>query len=462
MRLRVRPVTRLGGRIQVPGDKSISHRSALLGALADGTTEISGYLEAEDCLRTIAAVEALGAEVTRKGPGEYRVTGTGLRGLSEPANVIDCGNAATGVRLLMGVLAGQPFWTFLTGDDSLRSRPMRRIADPLVRMGATIVGRSDGNRLPLGVRGGASLKAIAYESPVASAQIKSAVLLAGLYADGPVSVTEPAASRDHSEVMLRQFGVRVEQRGLTTTLTPGPLSAASVVVPGDISSSAFLLIAAAIVKDARVTVAGVGLNETRTGVLDVLHQMGALMNVGEVSRPLQRLPAVPPDLEPNGAAGEVNAHGARAGEVRGDVTVSSSALHGTEIGGSLIPRLIDEVPVLAVAAALAEGRTEIKDAGELRVKESDRLAALARELGRMGACVSERPNGLIIDGPARLRGAQVTSGGDHRIAMALAVAALVAEGETVIDDTACIATSFPQFADLLNSLAGQLCVSVTE
>ena len=452
MRLRVRPVTRLGGRIQVPGDKSISHRSALLGALADGTTEISGYLEAEDCLRTIAAVEALGAEVTRKGPGEYRVTGTGLRGLSEPANVIDCGNAATGVRLLMGVLAGQPFWTFLTGDDSLRSRPMRRIADPLVRMGATIVGRSDGNRLPLGVRGGASLKAIAYESPVASAQIKSAVLLAGLYADGPVSVTEPAASRDHSEVMLRQFGVRVEQRGLTTTLTPGPLSAASVVVPGDISSSAFLLIAAAIVKDARVTVAGVGLNETRTGVLDVLHQMGAVMNVGEGFRPLQRLPAGPPDLEPNGAAGEV----------RGDVTVSSSALHGTEIGGSLIPRLIDEVPVLAVAAALAEGRTEIKDAGELRVKESDRLAALARELGRMGARVSERPNGLIIDGPARLRGAQVTSGGDHRIAMALAVAALVAEGETVIDDTACIATSFPQFADLLNSLAGQPCVSVTE
>ena len=446
MKLRVRPVTRLSGRIEVPGDKSISHRAALLGALAEGTTDIRGYLEAEDCLRTIAAVEALGAEVTRKGPGEYRIAGVGRRGLSEPANVIDCGNSATAVRLLFGVLAGQPFWTFLTGDDSLRRRPMKRIADPLARMGATIVGRSDGNRLPLGIRGLAQPKALAYESPVASAQVKSAVLLAGLHADGPVSVTEPAASRDHSEVMLRQFGARIESRGLTTTLTPGPLSAAPVVVPGDISSAAFPLIAAAIVKDARVTVAGVGLNPTRTGALDVLAAMGVKIEIapygGEV-------------LE--GSRGP--SHGA-AGEPRGDVTVSTSSVRGTGIGGALIPRLVDEVPVLAVAAALADGRTDITDAAELRVKESDRLAALARELGRMGARVSERPNGLVIDGPARLRGASVTSGGDHRIAMALAVAGLVAEGETIIDDTECITTSFPRFADLLNTLAGQRCVEV--
>ncbi len=444
MRLRVRPIARLSGRVEVPGDKSISHRAALLGALAEGTTDIRGYLEAEDCLRTIAAVEALGAEVTRKGPGEYRIAGVGRRGFCEPDDVIDCGNSGTAVRLLFGVLAGQPFWTFLTGDESLRRRPMKRIAEPLARMGATIIGRGDGSRLPLGVRGLAQLKALAYESPVASAQVKSAVLFAGLYADGPVSVTEPAASRDHSEVMLRQFGVSIERRGLTTTLTPGPLSSAPVVVPGDISSAAFPLIAGAIVKDARVTVAGVGLNPTRTGVLDVLQAMGVEIHTAR-----------------DGGEALERSRGA-AGEARGDVTVSSSALRGTEIGGALIPRLIDEVPVLAVAAALAEGRTEIKDAAELRVKESDRLAALARELGRMGARVSERPNGLIIDGPARLRGAHVTSGGDHRIAMALAVAGLVAEGETVIDDTECIATSFPRFADLLNTLAGQTCVSVTE
>jgi len=445
VRLRVRSVPRLSGRIEVPGDKSISHRSALLGALAEGTTDIRGYLEAEDCLRTIAAVEALGAEVTRKGPGEYRVAGVGRRGFSEPVDVIDCGNSGTTARLLLGVLAGQPFWTFLTGDESLRRRPMKRVAEPLVRMGATVVGRGDGSRLPLGVHGLAQLKALAYESPVASAQVKSAVLLAGLHADAPVSVTEPAASRDHSEVMLRQFGARIERRGLTTTLTPGPLSAAQVMVPGDISSAAFPLIAAAIVKDARVTVAGVGLNPTRTGVLDVLSTMGVEM---EIAR--------------HGGETSEGPRGTAAGEPRGDVTVSSSALRASDIGGALIPRLIDEVPVLAVAAALAEGRTEIKDAAELRVKESDRLAALARELGRMGVRVSERPDGLVIDGPARLRGASVTSGGDHRIAMALAVAGLVAEGETIIDDTECIATSFPQFADLLNALAGQCCVQVDE
>ncbi|MGH7388821.1 MAG: 3-phosphoshikimate 1-carboxyvinyltransferase [Candidatus Rokuibacteriota bacterium] len=431
MRLRVRPVRRLAGRTEVPGDKSISHRAALLGALADGVTEIRGFLEAEDCLRTLAAVEALGAEVTRKGPGEYRVSGAG--GFQEPGDVVDCGNSGTTARLLMGVLAGQPFWTCMTGDASLRRRPMARVAEPLRRMGATITGRADGGRLPLAVRGARPLRAIAYESPVASAQVKSAVLLAGLHADGAVAVTEPAQSRDHSERMLRRFGARVETGGLTTTITPGALRGTSVVVPGDISSAAFLLVAGLVVPDARVTVAGIGLNPTRTGVLEALQAMGARL-----------------DVTP----------GEDAGEPIGAVTAVTTELHGVTVAGELVPRLIDEVPVLAVAAALARGATQIRDAAELRVKESDRVAALARELAAMGADVRELPDGLALVGPARLRGARVASGGDHRIAMALAVAGLAAEGETLVEDVACIATSFPQFADALNALAGAEVVRV--
>ena len=244
MRFRVRPVTRLAGAAVVPGDKSISHRAALLGALAEGPTEVHGYLEAEDCLRTIAAVQALGADVTRKGPGHYRIVGAGLAGLREPEDVLECGNSGTTARLLLGVLAGQPFCATLTGDASLRRRPMGRVTGPLARMGAAFLGRAGGTQLPLAVRGARPLSGLAYESPVASAQVKSAVLLAGLAADGPVSVTEPAPSRDHSERMLRRFGARVETRGPTVTLTPGPLSGATVHVPGDISSAAFLLVAA--------------------------------------------------------------------------------------------------------------------------------------------------------------------------------------------------------------------------
>ncbi|MBI4246574.1 MAG: 3-phosphoshikimate 1-carboxyvinyltransferase, partial [Candidatus Rokubacteria bacterium] len=270
MRLRVRPVRRLAGRVEVPGDKSISHRVALLAALAEGTTEIRGYLEAEDCLRTLAAIEALGVEVTRKGPGEYRIAGAGLGGFQEPADVVDCGNSGTTTRLLLGALSGQPFWTMLTGDDSLRRRPMKRVVEPLSRMGATIVGRAEGSRLPLAVRGAERVRALVYQLPVASAQVKSAILLAGLYADGPVSVTEPAASRNHSELMLREFGARIETHGLTTTLAPGSLKAAAVTVPGDISSAAFLLVAGLIVPDGNVTIGGVGLNPTRTGLLEAL------------------------------------------------------------------------------------------------------------------------------------------------------------------------------------------------
>jgi 3-phosphoshikimate 1-carboxyvinyltransferase len=435
VRLRVRPVRRLQGRTDVPGDKSISHRAALLGALAEGITHIRGFLEAEDCLRTIAAIEALGVDVNRKGPGEYRIAGAGMRALQEPADVVDCGNSGTTARLLLGVLAGLPFWTCLTGDESLRRRPMGRVAEPLRRMGATIVGRAEGSRLPLAVRGAERVRALSYELPVASAQVKSAILLAGLGADGPVAVTEPAQSRDHTERMLRQFGARLTTRGLTATLEPGPLAGASVSVPGDISSATFVLVAALVVPDSRVTVTGVGLNPTRTGILEALAAMGARLEIA-------------PATVPSG------------GEPYGDVTARSSELGGASVGGVLVPRLIDEVPALAVAAALARGRSEIRDAAELRVKESDRLAALTRELTAMGARITERPDGLVIEGGASLRGARVSSGGDHRIAMALAVAGLVAQGDTLIEDTDCIATSFPQFADVLNALAGEPCAVV--
>ncbi len=417
----------------MPGDKSISHRAALFGAIAEGVTEVQGYLESDDCLRSLAAIEALGAEVTQKGPGHYRIAGIGVGGLREPADVIDCGNSGTTARLLIGLVAGRPFWTFITGDASLRGRPMQRVADPLARMGATIVGRADGGRLPLAIRGRDPLRAITYESPIASAQVKSAVLLAGLSANGPVSVIEPAASRDHTERMLRQFGARLHVEERTVTIRQGPLAASVVTVPGDISSAAFLLVAGLIGPQARIAVTRVGLNPTRTGILDVLQSMDARLSV---------------TVEPG-----------NDGEPLGTVTVETSGLRGATIGGALVPRLIDEVPVLVVAAALARGRSEIRDAGELRVKESDRIAALARELGRMGARLSERPDGLVIDGGARLRGAVVSSGGDHRIAMALAVAGLVAEGETIVEDTECIATSFPRFAATLNALTETNAVS---
>ena len=431
MRIRVTPVPRLAGRVLVPGDKSISHRAALFGALASGRTEITGFLEGEDCLATLRAVRALGVEVTRKGPGHYLVDGGGPDGLTEPEDVIDCGNAGTGARLLVGVLAGQPFWSILTGDESLRSRPMDRVAAPLRRMGATVVGRGEGSRLPLAVRGARPLKAITYESPVASAQVKTALLLAGLWADGPVTVREPSQSRDHTERMLGGFGARLTATPEGVTLTPGgELRGLPVAVPGDISSAAFFLVAGALMADPELTVVHVGTNPTRTGVLEVLEAMGA-----SIRR------QAPPG--PGGAA-----------EPAADLMVRRSRLRGAEIGGPVIPRLIDEVPILAVAATLAEGPTDVRDAAELRVKESDRIRAIATELGRMGARITERPDGLRIEGGTRLRGAAVASGGDHRMAMSLVIAGLLADGETVVEDTGCIATSFPGFLTAVNDLAG--------
>jgi 3-phosphoshikimate 1-carboxyvinyltransferase len=443
VKIRVTPVARLEGTLDVPGDKSISHRAALFGALARGRTEISGFLEGEDCLNTLTAVRQLGALVTKKSHGQYVVDGAGHPGLVEPDDIINCGNSGTTARLLLGVLAGQPFWAVLTGDDSLRRRPMGRIAEPLRLMGATVVGHDGGQRLPLAIGGARPLRSLHHRMPVASAQLKTALLLAGLWADGPVTVEEPALSRDHTERMLGSFGARLERDGRRVTITPGPaLEGHPVLVPGDLSSAAFFIVAASIVKDSRLTIKNVGVNPTRTGLLDVLDAMGA-----DVTRA-------------SGRDGRADC----AGEPAADLTISSARLRGGEAGGELIPRLIDEIPVLAVAACLATGITLIRDATELRVKESDRIRVIATALERMGAEILERPDGLEIRGGRRLRGASVDSGGDHRIAMALVIAALVADGPTLIEDTACIATSFPGFVSTLNGLlgagaAGEPCVT---
>lgn len=419
--VRVRPSQGFRGEVAVPGDKSISHRAVMFGALAEGTTRVRNFLAGEDCLSTVGCLRALGAEIELPaGPeGEVVVRGRGAAGLAEPDAVLDCGNSGTTMRLLLGILAGQPLFAVLTGDDSLRRRPMGRVAGPLRRMGAAIDGRRGGDLAPLAVRGG-NLRPGEFTLPVASAQLKSALLLAGLAAPGVTAVTEPSRSRDHTERMLRHFGVPVRVEGATAVVAgPAPLTARDVDVPGDISSAAFFLVAGAIVPGSRVTLRGVGVNPTRAGIIEALRAMGAEIGL----------------LNPREAAGEPVA----------DIEVSSSALRGIQVGGALIPRLIDEIPALAVAAAFAEGVTEIRDAGELRIKESDRLAALARELIRLGATVEELPDGMRITGGTPLRGASCRTYRDHRMAMALAVASLAAAGETVIDDPGCAAVSFPDF-----------------
>lgn len=426
------PVRKLYGRVRVPGDKSISHRLAMLAAVADGESEIEGFLEAADCLSTLACLNRLGVRTRLEG-GRLRVSGRGLRGLEEPADVLDAGNSGTTMRLLAGILAGQPFFSVLTGDDSLRRRPMDRIVRPLTAMGAQIMGRVGDRFAPLAVRGG-DLRAICYRSPVASAQVKSAVLLAGLYADGPTTVVEPAPSRDHTERLLRGLGVHVETRvdaegGFAAQVTPPtripPIRAR---VPGDFSSAAFWVAAAVVHPDAEVTVEGVGLNPTRTGFLEVLDLMGADVRA-EVM-------------------------GEAAGEPVGTVVARSSKLRAAEVRGSLIPRLIDELPLVALVACFAEGTTVIGDAAELRVKESDRLAGVADGLTRLGVAVREEPDGLVITGPAGLAGAELDARGDHRLAMSWAVAALVASGETRVVGAETVAVSYPGFWETLAELAG--------
>jgi 3-phosphoshikimate 1-carboxyvinyltransferase len=425
MELLIRPSGPLRGTLTVPGDKSITHRAIILSALAEGESTIDNYCGGADCLHTVRAFEALGVPVEIRAD-RLRIGGKGLEGLREPDQILDCGNSGTGIRLLAGVLAGQSFFSILTGDESVRRRPMGRIVGPLRQMGATIAGRRAGDLAPLAITG-TRLRGINHVSPIASAQVKSAVLLAGLFAEGVTSVTEPSSSRDHTERMFTYLGISLPREGLRVTVRGRSAhKAKDMVVAGDISAAAFFLVAASIVPDSDVTISSVGINPTRTGILTCLREMGArieLLNQRD-----------------------------QAGEPVADLRVRYAPLHGIRIGPAQIPETIDELPVLCLAAACAEGETIISGAAELRVKESDRIATVATELRRLGAEVEERPDGMRIAGARPLRGAVCQSYGDHRVAMTMAVAGLVAQGETRVEDVACISTSFPDFDKYLRRL----------
>jgi 3-phosphoshikimate 1-carboxyvinyltransferase len=412
-----------------PGDKSISHRSAIFNAIASGSATVLNYSPGGDCASTVRCLRALGAKIAvgKNDPTTLSIEGTGGK-LKEPDQVLNCGNSGTTMRLMSGVLAAQPFLSILTGDDSLRSRPMERILTPLRLMGATVQGRDNGKLAPLVFRGG-NLHGIDYHMPVASAQLKSSIMLASLFADGPTTVHEPFHSRDHTEQMFGAMGVQVRKHGRSVTVQPGTLQAADIRVPGDISSAAFWLVAAAAHPNARLRITGVGLNPTRTGVLDVLRSMGARIRVSDGP--------------------------AEGGEPTGEIVVESSELHATElIAGEMIPIVQDEIPVLAVAACFAHGTTIIRDAEELRVKESDRIRTTVRELSRMGARIEELPDGMAIHGPTPLHAANCRTYGDHRLVMALAVAGLLADGETVIDGAEHADISYPGFWASLEQLTG--------
>jgi 3-phosphoshikimate 1-carboxyvinyltransferase len=421
----IHPLRRLKGDIAVPGDKSISHRALILGSLSQGKTEILHLSPGQDVASTRKCLMDLGIRIHEK-QRSVVVEGAGLRGFREPDGMLDAGNSGTTLRLLCGILSAQPFSSVITGDASLRSRPMARILTPLEAMGARISAEA-GNRAPLSIKG-TSLSPVDYRSPVASAQVKSCVLLAGLYADGITSITEPSLSRDHTERMLPVFGVPVERNGLTVSVRgPAAPCSASVDVPGDLSSAAFFMAAAALLPDSEITIRNVGMNPTRTGILTVLRKMGC--GIEERNKRTQ------------------------GGEPRADIHVRGGALKGAELYGDLIPSVIDEIPVLAVAAAGAEGTTVIRDAAELRVKETDRIKAVADNLVAMGARVEMLQDGLIIKGPQKLHGAVLSSFGDHRIAMAFTVAGLAADGPTKIMDSGCVDISFPGFFDLLGGLS---------
>jgi len=422
MELTVSPAIRLAGRLRVGGDKSISHRAALIGALAAGDTVIENFLRADDCLATLRCLRALGVAVEDDG-SRIIVRGAGPRWRA-PAAVLDAGNSGTTMRLLAGILSGQPFTAELTGDASLQARPMDRIVEPLSQMGARVEALGGGRYPPLRITGG-PLRGITYRLPVPSAQVKSAVLLAGLFAQGETAVVEPVPTRDHTERMLDWFGGRVTRQAGRVSVTSSGLRGREVRVPGDISSAAFLLAAGAAQAGAEVAVEGVGLNPTRTGVLDVLRAMGADV---EVRSPTER-----------------------GGEPVGNVTVRGRPLRGVRIAGEMIPRVIDELPVLCVAAAVARGETVIADAAELRVKESDRIGTVARGLRVLGIQVTERPDGMTITG-GRLQGGRVSSAGDHRVAMAFAVAGLLADAPVTVDGAEAIAVSFPEFAAALRAV----------
>ncbi len=398
----------------------------MLGSLAEGTSRVEGFLTGEDNLATLQAFEAMGISIERTGPTSLQIEGRGLDGLLEPEDVIDCGNSGTTMRLMTGLLAGQTFFSVLTGDRYLRRRPMKRVVGPLAQMGARITGRCGGELAPLAIQG-SPLQALTYDSPVASAQVKSALLLAGLYVDGETTVREPHLSRDHSERMLQWFGADLRTFAGGVTMVGRPrLQGRNVKIPGDISSAAFFMVAGLITPDSELLIRNVGINPSRSGIIDILQAMGGQLELLD-----QRCPS---------------------GEPVADILVKSSQLQGIDIGGELVPRAIDEFPVISVAAALAQGTTTIRDARELRVKETDRIAAMTEALRELGATIEPYDDGMTITGCENLQGGRVESRGDHRIAMSLAVAGLNSSAPVTINDTGCTETSFPGFWDTLAAL----------
>lgn len=418
-------VKALRGEVTIPGDKSISHRAVMFGALADGLTEVTNFLQGADCLSTIDCFRRLGISIENT-PDKILIHGRGLHGLKAPGEALDCGNSGTTTRLISGILCGQPFLTTLTGDASIQKRPMRRIIEPLSQMGADITSKYGNDCAPLIIRG-AALHGTHYTSKVASAQVKSAVLLAGLYSDAPTSVTEPILSRNHTEIMLRSFGASIVSEGTTATIQPEPLlHGQKIIVPGDISSAAYFLAAGLLVPGSELLIRNVGINPTRDGILRVAQAMGGSVTLLNESRD---------------------------GEPTADLLVKHSSLHGTVIEGDIIPTLIDELPVIAVMAAYAEGTTIIRDAAELRVKESNRIDVMVENLRAMGVSCEGTPDGMMIQGGKALRGAVIDSKADHRIAMSFAIASLLAEGVTTIKGAECVNISYPAFYEDLKKLA---------
>lgn len=417
-------VKKCRGEITVPGDKSISHRAVMFGSLAKGTTQVTGFLKGADCLSTISCFRQLGVSIEEKDQKIY-IHGKGLHGLSTPDSILDAGNSGTTTRLISGILSGQNFSSTITGDASIQKRPMKRIITPLSQMGASIKSVHGNDCAPLCIFP-ASLHGITYQSPVASAQVKSSILLAGLYADGITTVKEPAISRNHTEIMLKSFGATVHTEGLSASILPEPdLTALEISVPGDISSAAYFIAAGLIVPGSEIRIRHVGINPTRDGILQVAKAMGGNITLENVSE---------------------------SGEPTADIVVRSSSLHGTTIEGAIIPTLIDELPVIAIMAAAAEGTTVIRDAAELKVKESNRIDVMVENLSAMGCDITATEDGMIIKGGNTLHGAEIDSHLDHRIAMSFAIASLIADGVTRIKDASCVNISYPSFYQDLASL----------
>lgn len=415
----------LNGELTIPGDKSISHRSVMFGAIASGMTKIKNFLPGEDCLSTISCFRKLGVEIEQN-EDELIITGKGLEGLKEPKEILDVGNSGTTIRLLMGILAGRPFYSALVGDPSIGKRPMTRVTGPLKAMGAKIDGREKGGFTPLSIRGG-NLNTIHYELPVASAQVKSALILAALQANGESSIIEPVPTRDHTERMIKHFGGEIKKEDHTIRVMGGQeLKARNIKVPGDISSAAFFLVAGAIIPNSHLLLKNVGLNPTRIGIIEVMKAMGAEIEIRENDED---------HYEPNG-----------------DLFIKTSNLKGIVIDGEIIPKLIDEIPIIALLATQAKGKTIIRDAGELKVKETNRIDTVVQELKILGANIEATDDGMVINGPTPLLGGKVSSHGDHRIGMMLAIAALLCKNEVILENPEAISVSYPQFFKDLNQM----------